>query len=181
MASHTEIFLLKKVAPELLSKRGKVSVLFLYIIFSLIAAFGVYSCEMEFDFDFFLTDKSLMFYKFQKAKKEYFSEKGSLINILVNNTDVNFYAPETQLHMLEFEDALQRCKDCRKSWFIRDSLDFWYPHFRNWLNDKNCDIAPKGLDPFVKVLEAPVFESCLKRWTNDDYIGQSFREHLKYS
>lgn len=121
------------------------------------------------------------FYKFQKAKNNYFSKNGSLLNILVNNTDVNLIAPEMQLGMLEFEDALQRCRDCSKSWFIRDSLDFWYPHFRTWLDDGGCEIAPNGLDPFLKVLDPPVFRSCLRQWTSDDYLGRSFREHLKYS
>lgn len=114
IASHTEIFLLKKVAPELLSRSGKVSVIFIYIIMTAIATFGIVNCEIEFDFDFFMTDEEQPFYKFSKAKVKYFDADGSLLNIFVNNTDANFFTKESQLKMLEFEDSLQRCRDCSK-------------------------------------------------------------------
>ena len=65
VASYTEIFLLKKVAPELLSKAGKVSVLFVYFIWTIISIYGVYNVKVEFSFDYFMTDKSLPIYKYR--------------------------------------------------------------------------------------------------------------------
>ena len=97
MASHTEIFLLKKVAPELLSKTGKVSVLFIYFVWTAIATYGFINCPVEFNFDFFLTDDTMPIAKYNTAKKKYFDGIGSTLNIYVNNTDVNFLSTESQL------------------------------------------------------------------------------------
>ena len=83
--------------------------------------------------------------------------------------------------MLKFEDALERCIDCEQSWFVRDTLDFWYPYFRNWINEKNCAIVPDGLDPFQKVIHPGIFLSCLKEWINDDYFGKIYSEDIKFS
>ena len=64
VASHTEIFLLKKVAPELLSKSGKVSVIFIYLVWTAIATYGFLNCKIEFDFDFFMTDDTMPITKY---------------------------------------------------------------------------------------------------------------------
>ena len=88
---------MKKVAPELLSKSGKVSVIFIYLVWTAIATYGFLSCKIEFDFDFFLTDETMPITKYSTAKKKYFDGIGSTINIYVNNTDTSFLSTESQL------------------------------------------------------------------------------------
>ena len=119
--------------------------------------------------------------KYSTAKKKYFDGIGSTINIYVNNTDTSFLSTESQLQMLKFEDALERCIDCEQSWFVKDTLDFWYPNFRNWINEKNCARVPNGMDPFQKVIHPGIFLSCLKEWINDDYFGKIYSEDIKFS
>ena len=134
VASHTEVFLLKKVAPELLSKKGKVSVLFIYLIWTLIAIYGLVNCKIEFSFDFFLTDKDLPVYKYKEAQIEYFPEDGKTLYIYTNNTSLDFYSTQSQLKMLEYADSFVRCNGCQKTWFHPGSFQFWYIEFRKWID-----------------------------------------------
>lgn len=76
MASHTENFLLKKLAPELLSPVGKVSIIFIFLVWFLLALYGWFNVEIEFEFDWFITDKELHIYKFKELKKIYFAGDG---------------------------------------------------------------------------------------------------------
>ena len=57
VASNTEIFLLKKFAPELLSKAGKVSVLFIFMIMTGFALYGWFRLKIDFTFEYFVTDE----------------------------------------------------------------------------------------------------------------------------
>ena len=95
MASYTEIFLLSKFAPELLTKSGKVSVLFLYLVWTAIATYGFLNCKIEFQFDLFLTDEDMSIYKYVHVEKKYFNEVGYKIHIYANNTDIDYYSIES--------------------------------------------------------------------------------------
>ena len=59
--------MLNKVAPELLSKTGKVSVLFIYLIWTAVSIYGLMNVKVEFSFDYFVTDKSLPVFLFKEA------------------------------------------------------------------------------------------------------------------
>ena len=53
----------------MLSTNGKVSVIFIYLLWTLIAIYGVYNVEIEFSYDFFLTDTDMSLYKFREVEK----------------------------------------------------------------------------------------------------------------
>ena len=170
VASHTEVFLLEKVAPELLSKRGKVSVLFIYFIWTLVAVYGFYNCKIEFTFDFFLTDTELPVYKYKEAQAEYFSDSGLPLNIFTNNTSLDFYSTESQLQMLRYADSFARCQSCEKTWFIPGSFLFWYMPFRDWIDQENCEFV-QAHDIFTKTIDPGSFKNCLKKWITTDVVG----------
>ena len=125
VASYTEIFLLNKWAPELFSRVGKVSVIFVFSVWTIFATYGVLNVKIDFNFDMFLTDKDMTMYKYRSAERNYFAQNGETINVYTNSTDVNYFSEESQLKMYEFEETISRCRDCSKSWILPNSLRSW--------------------------------------------------------
>ena len=54
VASYTEIFLLKKLAPELLSPVGKASVIFVFFVWTMAAIYAVMNVEVEWNVKFYV-------------------------------------------------------------------------------------------------------------------------------
>ena len=76
VASHTEIFLLERMAPELFSRAGKVSILFVFLILTILTVQGWMYVEIDFSSDYFITDEDTQIYKYTQAKEKYFSDAG---------------------------------------------------------------------------------------------------------
>lgn len=74
----------------------------------------------------------------------------------------------TQLWLIEFNDRLQRCDGCRRSWNKPGTLDVWYERFRDWVALENCDAQPDGINVFRKVVEPAAFYACY-----DQYLRQN--------
>lgn len=181
VASYTEIFLLNRWAPELFSKVGKVSVIFVFAVWALIAAYGVSQVAIDFNFDMFITDKNMLIYKYREAKKLFYEGDGGWISIYSNNTEINYYSEESQLRMYELDEAISRCRDCSKDWVVPDSLSSWNRAFRAWLDDGSCIFQLQGIDPFAKVIDEGLFATCLDIWLKQDSIGRTYKEDLKVS
>ena len=157
---------------------GKVSVLFVFFVWTIFALYGCFQVEIDFNFDFFINDE-MSIYKFRAIKKIYYPQAGETINVYTNSTSVDFFSESTQLTMLEFDEAIHRCKDCEKSWIIPGSLNSWNTEYRSWLDQGLCSFAPDGIDPFTKVLDPSIFESCLKFWLKSDSIGRTYKGDMK--
>ena len=71
VASATELFLVKRFAPALLSKRGKSSIIFIYFLFICGAVYGISKVEIAFGVEYFVNEDSKI-YDYMQAKKEYF-------------------------------------------------------------------------------------------------------------
>ena len=50
-----------------------------------------------------------MIYKFTKSTEKNYGTDGNGIFFYVNSTSVDFYSEESQLKMLELDDAIERC------------------------------------------------------------------------
>ena len=97
VASHTEIFLLRKFAPELLSKVGKVSVVFVFLVFAAIAAYGWTKVQVDFEFEFFLTDDAMQATRFNQMSKKYGNVPYYQNTVLFfsNSTDYDYFSEES--------------------------------------------------------------------------------------
>ena len=137
--------------------------------------------EIEFNFDMFLTDKDMLSYKYRTEKRRYFNEDGETFYFYTNNTDLNYFSEQSQLVIYEFDEALSRCRGCNEPWIMPGSLRSWSNEFRRWLNKGACNSASDGIDPFTKVLDAGLFESCLEFWLKEDNIGRTYKEDMKIS
>ena len=83
--------------------------------------------------------------------------------------------------MYDFDEALHRCRGCSNDWIIPGSIRSWNHEFRNWLDEGYCAFVPDGIDPFTKVIDAGLFETCLTIWFKSDSIGRTFKEDIKIS
>ena len=92
VASHTEIFLYKKLTPELLTPVGKVSVSLIFFVWFLLSLYGWFNVEIDFEFDWYITDKELHIYKFKEHKKRYFAQDGESVYFYTNSTKIDFYS-----------------------------------------------------------------------------------------
>lgn len=181
VASYTEIFLLNKWAPELFSRVGKVSVIFVFTVWTVFAAYGCSQVKIDFDFDMFLTDKDMLIYKYRAVKRDYYGGDGETLYFYTNNTDLDYFSEQSQLTMYDFDEALSRCRGCSQPWVIPGTLRSWNHEFRWWLDQGACLFAPGGTDPFTKVLNAAQFELCLEIWLKQDTIGRTYKEDMKIS
>lgn len=115
VASATEQFLAKKFAPALLSKRGKSSIIFIYLMLICCAVYGISKVEIAFGVEYFINEDSKI-YDYMKTEKEYF-RSGLKPNTFWDNPivpemqieEITFGSEESQLTLLEFNDRLARC------------------------------------------------------------------------
>jgi len=96
VASATEHILDKYIAPEVVSRTGKVSIIFLYLVFTAVCVHGFISIRTLFTFDLFVSDDFRNF-GYVKAKNEF--QKPGLVpaTYIEVAPDLNFYDEETQL------------------------------------------------------------------------------------
>ena len=83
------------MAPELFSKVGKISVVFIFSLATIFSAYGVSQVEIDFDFDMFLTDKEMLVYKYRNLKRNFFDQDGETVYFYTNNTSLNYFTEES--------------------------------------------------------------------------------------
>ena len=90
---------MQKFAPELFSKVGKVSVIFIFTVLAAIAAYGWTQVSVDFEITFFLTDPEMETYKYFKLAKEYneIGVAGQDITFFTNSTTLDYFSEEVQL------------------------------------------------------------------------------------
>lgn len=69
--SATERFLATKVAPELLSDNGRISVIVIWTIITIVAALGIPNLDIEFDISYFI-DETKYIYSYFEMLDTYF-------------------------------------------------------------------------------------------------------------
>ena len=64
---------------------------------------------------------------------------------------------------------------------IPETLRSWQNELRKWIERGECAFVPNGIDPFTKVVNAGLFETCLAIWLRQDAIGRTYKEDMKIS
>lgn len=71
VGSETETFLRKFVAPRIISKSGKITILVLYALFVPIVLYGCLSIKLRSEYDLYLDD-SMFMWDYEQADLKYF-------------------------------------------------------------------------------------------------------------
>ena len=58
----------------------------------MLALWGWFNVEIEFEFDWFITDKELHIYKFKELKQQYFAEDGKPVFFFTNSTEIDLFS-----------------------------------------------------------------------------------------
>ena len=90
--SFTEKFLAVYVAPELLSENGRISVLAIWTILTVVALLGIPFLSIEFDINFFISEDKYAFQYFDLMDK-YF-DQGFTIEFFVENSELDYASVE---------------------------------------------------------------------------------------
>ena len=85
-----------------------------------------------------LIDKDAPIYDFFTKRNEHF-QVGIKPVTYFQNAYLDMTSERTQLWIIEFNDRLQRCDGCRKSWNKPNTLDQWFNKLRDWVEQGNCD------------------------------------------
>ena len=91
--SATERFLAEVVAPELLSPQGRISILSIWFIFSVVSFLGIQQLQIAFNITYFI-DESKYIFEYYEMNDKYF-EKGFTITTYVENAEVDYSSKET--------------------------------------------------------------------------------------
>ena len=68
VASHTELFIKNKIAPRLISQKGKIIVLTGYVMFTLLCLARIQNFQAYFSFDLFMNEGYKSFEYFKKKE-----------------------------------------------------------------------------------------------------------------
>ena len=110
VASRTERVLERFIAPEVISKTGRCSILFIYVMAIILSVYGVTKIKSLFSMELFVTPEFVQ-YDFIQTKNEYMSHGWTPVTY-VEVKENDFYSAGPQLQQLIFDDSLQRCETC---------------------------------------------------------------------
>ena len=167
VSSRLEGYLKSKVAKELFSRQGKMTVVFAWTVGTLIAIYGCTQVEVDFKMEFFIKESANV-YNALAYNKKYFAD-GFSPTIFVNAyNDTDFTTRESQLRIIELGNALGRCYGCREDWFQANTISSWYENFKAWVDSGECPYQRGGIKPFEKVVDPEVFNECLEEYFDTD-------------
>ena len=92
--------------------------------------------QIDFSIEYFIGDTAYV-KPFYNLNDKYFRQ-GFGATIYNENENLDWTARETQLHMLEFENRLERCDSCNEQWFKENTLSSWYRRFNRWVESGEC-------------------------------------------
>jgi len=95
-------------------------------------------------------------------------KSGFQATTFVDNPDINYETRESQLKMLAFNDAIERCRGCQEDWHKANTLGSWYKNFNRWVQAKDCKHQPGGIDTFEKTIQEEAFYPCLWDYLDTD-------------
>lgn len=100
---------------------------------------------------------------------------------MVENAQIDYSSMETQLKMQEFADRLERCDNCKESWFVPNSFSFWYRSFHSWVGRGGCFLQADGFDEdYPNYIKPDVYYNCLFIFLDDD-VGDGFNNSLRFN
>lgn len=92
VASRTERVLERFIAPEVISKTGKCSIIFIYIMAIILSIYGITKVKSLFSMELYVTPEFVQ-YDFIQTKNKYMSHGWRPVTY-VQVSDNNFYSPE---------------------------------------------------------------------------------------
>ena len=113
-SSGTERFLAERVAPEILSNEGRISIIGVYLVMGVISLFGCMGLYVDFKVEFFIGPTSYV-YNWFSLNNEYF-RTGDQITHFVDAAETDYASKEIQLQISEFNTGLAKCDNCQESW-----------------------------------------------------------------
>lgn len=133
-----------KLAPELLSPVGKASVVFIFVLWTIIATYGCLNVDIEFSNSFYFTDDSFPLYRYNEAMDKHFPKDGEIVTFYTDliDDDYDFLSEKSQIKMIEFDDVMTRCTGCSKTWMMPGSLQSWNKELYKWIDGGNCKMVP---------------------------------------
>ena len=178
VASNTEVYLQKYIAPALISWKGKTVVILLFSALTAVCVVKLFDIKTYFSMELFVNEEFGQ-YSFLQARNTHFglSYKPTTYVQLAEINDLDL--EQLQLQQVMFDEQLQRCETCSTKWFKPNSIDSWAVKFRGWMDRGKCPVYRGGVDPFLKTLMPDVFQFCLYAWMNNDKIGRTYQIDLK--
>jgi predicted RND superfamily exporter protein len=138
-ASKTEKFIDSFIAPKLLSKPGRITLLVIYVLLIAGAIYGCTQVKIDFKVSYFIGETADIYEYFQLNDK-YFSS-GTLTTTYVKNDDYDLSLPESQQRMIDFNFNLQECTGCSERWNMDNSLKMWYATYLDWTIKGGCSMV----------------------------------------
>ena len=180
-ASQTEIVISKFIAPVILSKVGKTIIVLIFLALTGLTSYACHMVQIDFSMgDYLLEGGESILSKFNDAKETLYPDYGLKTSFYTHNVTTNWLSEENQLRLMEFEDVIHRCKDCKKPWIQPNSLISWFKEFRWWVGQGRCEQIPLGYeDPFKKTLDSFNLTICFIDWFTYDNVGKTFLEDIK--
>ena len=144
----------------------------LYGVMILISLYGCYNLKTDFRTTFLISEDSQINNYFT-LKEEYFNT-GFTATFYIVNPDLDFKSLEVQRQILEFEDAIERSRQCDEGWFITNTYTSWYKNFHQWVSQGHCYVLRSGISPFEKGVDPEKFYECL--WEFKDNNPEKYNE-----
>ena len=134
----SEKFFATKYAPNLLSNKGRASVIVIWFILILASTYGLTLLQTDWNKDFFIPRGSLT-EDFTKLLKKYYNVGGAPRIVLLNE-ELDFASEDLQYHLLDFYEKLEKSYLCEEQWVIQKSLISPYLQFRDWVSYGQCPL-----------------------------------------
>lgn len=99
-------------APCLVSNKGRLFVIFLWILAIVAASFGIKLLESNFSFDFFVPRGSMTEQYLEVFNGQF--DFGNTIKIYHESPEADWSSEEFQLKLIALDDYLERCYLCEK-------------------------------------------------------------------
>lgn len=105
---------------------------------------------------------------------------GFTAQFYVENNETDYTSMEVQRTMSDFNDKLQRCHGCEKTWTEKNTLNSWYSSFYYWVDQGGCFIIREGISQDLNdYIEPDAFYPCLFEWLSDE--GETFETNIRFS
>lgn len=179
VGSFTEKFLRDMVAPRIVSKSGKITILAIYALCVPVIIYGCLSIKLKSELELYL-DEGMFMWNYEQADLKYFPFKTET-NTYTERLSYDFFSEEDQVAIYAFNEAYARCDGCRQSWHVPNTFKSWYSVLLDYIRDEKCPhVIEEHLKPdvFTKTMPPSLLRRCLFYWLREDDVGNYYQNFL---